>query len=102
MVRFYNCQLCGAAYEAYSTKSLFCSGAHRAQHSRDVALARRRVEAHSILLAMTEATLARQLAVINGDAAGLRAADRALVAVDDRHEVLFDDPVRRTTTRRAV
>ena len=102
MVRVYNCQLCKAAYTAYSTKSRFCSGAHRSQHGRDVELDRRRAEAHSILLAMTEAVLARQLAVINGDHAGLRVADRALVAVDDRHEGLFADPKRRTTTRRAA
>ena len=102
MVRIDTCRLCGIAYEAHSTTSRFCSGAHRSQHGRDVELDRRRAEARSILLAMTEAVLARQLAVLNGDSAGLRAADRALVAVDDRHEVLFADPKRRTTTRWAA
>ena len=102
MAHFQLCRRCDKSYEAFTSKSRFCGAACRAGSGRDADREARRDAGRVLLLDTASAVLDRQLAIFDSDPDALRRADRALAAIDDRHDALFAEPPRRPHARRAV
>lgn len=83
------CRECGEPFEARRSTASFCSGAHRAAHSRRDRAERHRRAAATLVADTQRVLIARGVAVAEGDFTAVRACDAELADIDRRAVELF-------------